>query len=279
MPSREVERVPVVARKILQTNTKKKDLALPSYYAAAVPSILRHEGERIAVLGMIVRDRTDVFIEWVLSNLRIQVLSNSFEDFPRHGEIVRITGIIQKDKERISLHYDSTDLIDLVPFTELVQKRINAARSTQLRRPSTRWSLPSLIWRMASQQQSERATSIKQTLPFIRNLPTPAITLSPIKTQGRQPDAIVPVLNWFDAQNFEELNNFQLLTEVGNSGEIELMVATATRKKISELSVFWKVVIGVALPVAAAFLYFVGFDRPTTMDIIPRGGGIGVTKR
>lgn len=279
VPSREVEQIPVAAQKILQATTKKTDLALPSYYAAS-PSILKHQGERIAVLGMIVRDGTDVFVEWVLSNLRIQVLSNSFEDFPRHGEIVRITGIIQKDNEKISLYYESTDSIDLVPFTELVQKRIKAARSSELRRPSTKWSLPSLRWRVARQQQSEKATPTKQTLPFKPNWPIPAVVPPPIKTQERQPETIAPVLNWFDAQNLEELNDFQLFTEMSSSREVELMETTATHKKNPRLSVFWKVVIGVVLLIATTVLtYFVGFDQATPMDITPRGGGIGLTKR
>lgn len=280
VPSREVERIPVAAQRTLQATAVRKDLALPSYYAASVPSISRHEGERIAVLGMIVRDGTDVFIEWVLSNLRIKVLTNSFENFPRHGEIVRITGIIQKDKERISLHCDSTDSIDLVPFTELVEKRINAARSSGLRRSPTKWSLPSLMWRMVNQQQSEGATSIKQTLPINSNWPIPTVVRPLLKTQGRQAENIAPVLNWFDAQNLEELNDFQLLTAISGSGEVELTVTTAKHKKYFGLSVFWKVVIGLVLTMATTLLlYFIGFNQATTMDIAPHGGGIGITKR
>lgn len=280
VPSREVERISVAAQKILQATAKRTDLVLPSYYAASIPSILRHEGERIAVLGMIVRDGTDVFIEWVLSNLRIQVLSNSFEDFPRHGEIVRITGIIQKDDERVSLNYDSTDSIDSVPFTELVRQRIKAAGSSELRRPPTKWSLPSLRWHVARQQQSERAGPNKPVIPLKPSWPIPAVVPPPIKTQGRQPETIAPVPNWFDAQNLEELNGFQFLTDDSGSGEDELVETTASSKKNFSSSILWKVVIGVAALMAATVLiYLMGFDRLTTMDIIPRGGGIGITMR
>ena len=162
----------------------------------------------------------------------------------------------------------------------LVEKRINAARSSGLRRPPTKWSLPSLMWRMVNQQHSAGATSIKQTLPINPNWPIPTVVRPLLKTQGRQAEHIAPVLNWFDAQNLEELNDFQLLTEISSSGEVELMLTTAKHGKNFGFSIFWKVVIGLVLTMATTLLlYFVGFNQATTMDIVPHSGGIGITKR
>ena len=133
---------------------------------------------------------------------------------------------------------------------------------------------------MARQQQSERAGPIKPVLPFKPSWPIPEVVPPPIETRGRQPENIAPVPNWFDAQNSEELNGFQYLTDDSGSGEVELVETTASSKKNSSSSIFWKVVIGVAVLMAATVLiYLVGFDQPTAMDIIPRGGGIGITMR
>ncbi len=248
VPSREVERLPHAAQKIVYAAAKKSDLSLPSYYAASIPSISKHDGERIAVLGMIVRAGPDVFVEWVLSNLRIQVRSNSYEGFPRNGEIVRITGVVERSGDRVSLRHEAIDSIDLVPFTELVQRRVKAARSSELTRPPTNWFLPSLRWRMPRRIQFERQRPINQVLPLKPSWPTSAVVPPPLKTEVvGQSETRTPTLNWFDAQNLEGLSDFQLLADDSGLGEVELAEADASSKRIFSLRDSLKVVIGVAV--------------------------------
>lgn len=262
LPSREVERVPVpvVAQKTLKATAGRTDLALPSFYAAAVPSILKHEGENIAVLGMLVRDDGDLFVEWVLSNLRIQIVSDSFEEFPRHGEIVRITGVIQKNGEKVSLHYGSNDFIVPVSFTELVQKRIKAARTSELRRLPSKWSLPPLRWGLIRQRLPGISTQIKPILPPKPNWPTPDFIppqLVQIKNKIPTVEPDLPLLDWFDERSSEETNDLQLLTMVNSQGEVEFLDLVPEDKKVLNKNRLWKVLFGIVLIIASAFvLYF-----------------------
>jgi hypothetical protein len=119
---------------------------MPTFFAKAGPAISAYENQRIAIIGILVRDGSNVYIEWVLSDKRIKIQAERSSDFPRTGELVRITGTLVQDDSDICLKVELSDTVTILDLEDIVKKRVESVRSNQPKRQLSHWFLPAMRW-------------------------------------------------------------------------------------------------------------------------------------
>jgi hypothetical protein len=253
-------------------------LPMPTYYASAVHAILRHKDERIALMGKLVREDMDFFIEWVLSDKRIKILAASTRDLPRMGELVRITGTVQQDDEKIYLEVEPRDTVVIVDLADIVEERVDNVRRKQPNRQRGYWFLPAMKWGGRRIPPSESVLdSGFVSIPIPTSFPNslPKIPKTSLVTQSnvnpiRSVDAdwsVDPILTEMDdAQLFEPV-----MTSVNSSGRIEFLEPTAADRVVTRSGLPWKVLVLVALGLVAAFGLYL-YMRQGSEVLLPTTG-------
>ena len=142
------ELVPVAATPLPSRTLGNAEIArrLPTFFALAGPAILTYENQRIAIMGKLVRDGGNVYIEWVLSDKRIKIQAEHSLGLPRTGELVRITGTLIQDDSDVSLEVELSDTVNTLHLEDIVNERVELVRSSQPKRQLSQWFLPAMTW-------------------------------------------------------------------------------------------------------------------------------------
>jgi hypothetical protein len=288
---RELEPVgapPVISNEI---RAEQVSLPMPTYYASAVHAILRHKDERIALMGKLVRDNSDFYIEWVLSDKRIKILAASTRDLPRMGELVRITGTVHQDDSNIYFEVEQRDTVVTVDLADIVEERVDNIRRKQPNLQRGYWFLPALKWggrRVASPRPIVDSRSVPRPIPTSFPKPLPKIPKTHLVTEsdvnlirsGRSIDAdwsFDPISTEADgAQLFEPV-----MTTVNSFGRIEFLEPIANDRRVAKSGRLWKVLVLVALGLVAAFGLYL-YMRQGSEILFPTkgiGGGFRSTYR
>jgi hypothetical protein len=263
------------------------ELPMPTYYASAVHAILRHKDERIALMGKLVRDNSDFFIEWVLSDKRIKILAASTRDLPRTGELVRITGTVHQDNEIIYLEVGPRDTVVTVDLADIVEERVDNVRRKQPNLQRGYWVLPAMKWggrRVTSSRPVVDSGSVPIPIPTSSPKPLPIIPktllvtesdVNPIRS-GRSIDA-----DWSFDPISTEVDGTQLfepaMTTVNSFGRIEFLEPIANDRRVTKSGRLWKVLVLVALGLAAAFGLYL-YMRQGSEIILPITGSGGASR-
>ena len=267
------------------------ELPMPTYYASAVHAILRHKDERIALMGKLVRDNSNFYIEWVLSDKRIKILAASTLDLPRMGELVRITGIVHQDDANIYLEVEPRDTVVRVDLADIVEERVDNIRRKQPNLQRDYWFLPAMKWggrRLTSSGSVVDSGLVPRPIPTSFPKPLPKIPktllvtesdVNPIRS-GRSVDAdwsFDPISTEVDSAQFFE----PVMTTVDSSGRIEFLELIANDRRVTKSGRLWKVLALVALGLVAAFGLYL-YMRQGSEVLIPTtesGGGFRLTYR
>jgi hypothetical protein len=247
---------------------------MPTFFAKAGPAISAYENQRIAIIGILVRDGSNVYIEWVLSDKRIKIQAERSSDFPRTGELVRITGTLVQDDSDICLKVELSDTVTILDLEDIVKKRVESVRSNQPKRQLSHWFLPAMRW------GGRRARLNKPFLEpgFVpRPIPTsfPKHVAAP-KSLGIQEDTVqsrVPGSeDWTSDPFLNEFDEIQLLepvmTSVNSFGRIEFSEPISRNDSSTQSARRWQLLILVGIGIVAAIgIYF--FTRQGSELIIP----------
>ncbi len=281
--NRELVSVNAPLEPIKEIRAKQVALPMPKYYASAIHAILKHKDERIALMGMLVRDNSDFYIEWVLSDKRIKILAASTLDLPRMLELVRITGIVHQDDANIYLEVEPRDTVVRVDLADIVEERVDNIRRKQPNLQRDYWFLPAMKWggrRLTSSGSVVDSglvprpiqTSFPKPLPKIpKTLLVTESDVNPIRS-GRSVDAdwsFDPISTEVDGAQFFE----PVMTTVDSSGRIEFLEPIANDRRVTKSGRLWKVLALVALGLVAAFGLYLYMRQGSEMLLPITGSG------
>ena len=285
MIPRELELVGAPPAIIKEIRAEQVSLPMPTYYASAVHAILRHKDERIALMGKLVRDNSDFYIEWVLSDKRIKILAASTRDLPRMGELVRITGTVHQDAANIYLEVEPRDTVATIDLEDIVKERVDNVRRKQPNLQRGYWFLPAMKWggrRVTSPRPVVDSGSVPRPIPTSFPKPLPKIPKTPLVTEsdvnpirsGRSFDAdwsFDPISTEADGAQF-----FQpVMTTVNSSGRIEFLEPIANDRRATKSGRLWKVLVLVALGLVAAFGLYLYMRQGSEILFPTKGSGGG----
>ena len=268
-----------------EIRAEQVSLPMPTYYASAVHAILRHKDERIALMGKLVRDNSDFYIEWVLSDKRIKILAASTRDLPRMGELVRITGTVHQDAANIYLEVEPRDTVATIDLEDIVKERVDNVRRKQPNLQRGYWFLPAMKWggrRVTSPRPFVDSGTVPRPIPtsFPKPLPkipkTPLITgsdVNPIRS-GRSFDAdwsFDPISTEADGVQFFE----PVMTTVNSSGRIEFLEPNANDRRATKSGRLWKVLVLLAFGLVAAFGLYLYMRQGSEILFPTKGSGGG----
>ena len=280
------ELVPVGAplEPIKEIRAEQVALPMPTYYASAVHAILRHKDERIALMGKLVQDDSDFYIEWVLSDKRIKILATAAIGLPRMGELVRITGRVQRDDANVYLEVESRDTVVTIDLADIVRERVDKVRRNQPKLERGYWFLPSMRWGGRPVPPSGPVVDsgfVSRPIPISLPKPLPKIPKTPLITQSD----VNPIRSWrsVEADWFidpisSEKDGAQLfepvMTTVNSSGRIEFVEPVIENHRATKVGRSLTVLIAIALGfIAAISLYFYTKYGFAMAPLMPGGGG------
>ena len=240
-------------------------LPMPTYYASAVHAIAKHKDERIAIMGKLIRSDNSVYLEWVLTDKRIKILTGSSYSLPKTGELVRITGTVIQDDTNICLEVELRDTAVTVDLEDIVRERVENVRRTQPVRQQRLWFMPAMRWGGIRPKLSESALEpgfVPRPIP--RSFPRPTVVapnsminenfvrLSDVGSQDWTTEQLSGLID--EAQLSEPV-----MTSVDNAGRIEFLetntrVRRATKSgRLRRVLVFAVFIIAVAV---GLYVYF-----------------------
>jgi hypothetical protein len=263
------------------------ELPMPTYYASAVHAIVRHKDERIALVGKLVRDNSDFYIEWVLSDKRIKIFAASAIDLPRMGELVRITGTVHQDEANIYLEVEPRDTVVTIDLEDIVKERVDNVRRKQPNLQRDYWFLPAMKWggrRLTSPRPVVDSGSVPRPIPTSFPKPLPIIPKTPLATEsdvnpirlGRSIDAdwsFDPIPTEADGARFFE----PVMTTVNSFGRIEFLEPIVNDRRVTKSGRLWMVLVLLAFGLVAAFGLYL-YMRQGSEIILPITGSGGASR-
>jgi len=262
-------------------------LPMPTYYASAVHAIAKHKDERIAIMGKLIRSDNSVYLEWVLADKRIKILTGSSYSLPKTGELVRITGTVIQDDTNICLEVESRDTAVTVELEDIVRERVENVRRTQPVRQQRLWSMPAMRWGRIRSKSNEPALApgfVPRPIP--KSFPMPsAATPNSSNNQIFVRPSDASIQDWTTEQIPRIIDEAQLsepvMTSVDSAGRIEFLESNTRSRRPTKSGRLRRLLLLAVFVIAVAVgLYvYVKSNSETPRPTYGSGSAIGLNIR